>query len=194
VLASAAVEARLGTYLDLLEAWNARINLVGRGELAVLVRRHLMDSLAVLSLLPSGVGRIADLGAGAGFPGLPIAIATGIETHLVDRDQRKCAFLREARRQTGGPVQVHEADFMALSPLGADVVLSRATAQLPGLLDAAARHARKGGTMLFHKSRSQAAEIESARAAWGFALQECANPADPRGCIWRITALHRHHG
>jgi len=194
VLASAAAEIRLGTYLSLLEAWNSRINLVGRGELAVLARRHLMDSLAILPLLPSGADRIVDLGAGAGFPGLPLAISAGIETHLVDRDQRKCAFLREARRQTGAPARVHEADFMALPPLGADVVLSRATAQLPSLLDAAARHARKGGTMLFHKSRSQAAEIESARAGWRFVLQELANPADPRGCIWRITELHRHHG
>ncbi|MCC7284446.1 MAG: 16S rRNA (guanine(527)-N(7))-methyltransferase RsmG [Acetobacteraceae bacterium] len=193
MLASTAVEARLAAYLRLLETWNSRINLVGRGEGAGLIQRHLLDSLAVVPLLPASATRIVDLGAGGGFPGLVVAIATGIATHLIERDQRKCAFLREARRQTDAPVEVHQADFSTLPALAADVVLSRATARLPGLLDAAARHARKGGTMLFHKSEAQTAEIEAARAGWRFRVQDFANPADRRGRVWRITELRRHH-
>jgi 16S rRNA (guanine(527)-N(7))-methyltransferase RsmG len=194
MLASSDAEARLAIYIDVLATWNARINLVGRGDTAALVGRHLADSLAVLALLPAGARRIVDLGAGAGLPGLPVAIATGIETHLVDRDQRKCAFLREVGRRTGAQVVVHEADFAGLAPIGADIVLSRATAALPLLLDAAGRHARKGGTMLFHKSESQGDEIEAARARWRFAVQVLPNPADPRGRIWRISGLVHRNG
>jgi 16S rRNA (guanine527-N7)-methyltransferase len=194
MLASAEAEARLSGFIDFLLAWNERINLVGRGDEAVLKDRHLADSLSVLPLLPPDIRRIVDLGSGGGLPGLPVAIASGIETHLVDRDRRKCAFLREAGWRSGAPIVVHEADFLRLPPLRADVVLCRATATLPVLLDAASRHARKGGTMLFHKSESQAGEIEAARQGWQFTLQVLQNPTDTRGRLWWISDLARRDG
>jgi 16S rRNA (guanine527-N7)-methyltransferase len=194
MLASADAEAKLSAFAGLLLAWNARINLIGRGDEAVLSSRHVADSLAVLPLMPPGVRRIVDFGSGGGLPGLPVAIASGIETHLVDRDRRKCAFLREAGWRSGAPVVVHEADFMRLPPLKADLVLCRATAALPALLDAASRHARKGGTMLFHKSDSQAAEITAARQRWKFTLQILETSSDTRGRLWRLSDLARRDG
>jgi 16S rRNA (guanine527-N7)-methyltransferase len=193
MLVSAEAEGRISAYADLLLAWNARINLVGCGDRDGLTARHLADSLAVLPLLPAGARRIADLGSGGGLPGVPVAIASGIETHLVERDRRKCAFLREAAWRSRAPIVVHEADFMDLLPLGADVVLSRATASLPVLLDGASRHARKGGMMLFHKSESQAGEIGSAREGRRFTIQIFRNPADGRGRLWRISDLAGRH-
>lgn len=191
MLASPAVWARLEIYADVLTAWNARINLIGRTTEASLKCRHLLDSLAVLPLLPAGVRRLVDLGTGAGLPGLPVAIVSGVETHLVDRDRRKCAFLREAARLTSAPVVIHEGDFSTLPGLSADAVLSRATGTLAALLDGGWRHARKGGVMVFHKTHSQAAEIAAARKRWRFALQAFASPADARGRLWRICGLER---
>lgn len=194
MLASPDAWARLSIYADLLLEWNARINLIGRGETDGLLRRHLQDSLAVVPLLPAGAGSIVDLGSGAGLPGLAVAIATGLETHLVERDQRKCAFLREASRRTNTPVGIHCADFGDLSPLAADVVLSRATASLTALLDAGRRHARKGGVMVLHKSSAQEPEMTAARTAWMFTAQVFLNPVDPRGRLWRIAGIERIKG
>jgi 16S rRNA (guanine527-N7)-methyltransferase len=192
MLAAAAADGRLGIFLDLLLAWTQRINLIAPGDRRDAAARHVADSLAVLACVPAGTGRAIDLGAGGGLPGLPFAIASGIETHLVERDQRKAAFLREAVRVTAAPAIVHAADFLALPALRADLVLSRATAALPLLLDGGWRHGGKGAVMLLHKSSRQGDEIEAARARWRFDLQVLSNPAAVDGRLWRISGLARH--
>jgi 16S rRNA (guanine527-N7)-methyltransferase len=194
MLAAAAAEAKLRIFLELLLGWTQRINLIGRGDVGVAARRHIADSLGVLSAAPPGARRAVDLGSGGGLPGVPFAIVSGTETHLVERDQRKAAFLREAARVTQAAVVVHAADFMLLPPVGADVVLSRATAALPTLLDGGWRHGRKGAVMLFHKSDRQDGEIDAARQQWRFALQAlpCGGQAESR--IWRVSGLARHGG
>jgi 16S rRNA (guanine(527)-N(7))-methyltransferase RsmG len=189
ILASAGAVVRLGIFLDLLRSWNQRINLIARGDAAVLPERHVADSLSVVPLAPPGTARAVDLGSGGGLPGVPFAIASGIETHLIDRDQRKCAFLREAARVTGAPVVVHAADFVSAPRLGADLLLSRATAALPVLLDAGWRHGRKGVVMLLHKSSRQSEEIAAARARWRFDLQILSSPAADESRVWRISGL-----
>jgi 16S rRNA (guanine527-N7)-methyltransferase len=187
--ASADSLARLERYLALLSRWNARINLVGRGDTEAIRQRHIADCLQLVALMPCGAARAVDLGAGAGLPGLVVAIATGIDVHLVERDQRKAAFLRQAIGQVSVAATVHSADFLALPPLAADVVLSRATAPLASLLDAAHRHGRNGAVMLFHKSSSQGAEIDAAAQRFDFAIRRMPSRSDPRGEIWRVQGL-----
>ncbi len=187
--AAADTPARLERYVALLSRWSARINLVGRGDLEAIRQRHIADCLQLVPLMPAGAKRVVDLGAGAGLPGLVVAIATGAHVHLVERDQRKAAFLREAVGQLAAPATVHSADYQALVPLAADVVLSRATAPLVSLLDAARRHGRNGVVMLFHKSSNQGAEIDAARARFHFAIQRMPSRSDPRGEVWRVQGL-----
>ena len=96
----AATLERLGVYLRLLETWQPRINLVSRASLGDPWRRHMLDSTQLVPLLPEKASLIADIGSGAGFPGLVVAILTGRTVDLIDSDARKCAFLREAGRLT----------------------------------------------------------------------------------------------
>ena len=85
---------KLAAFEALIQRWNARSNLVARGDIAHLRERHTADSLA---LLPWVAGRLADVGAGAGLPGIPLAIARpGVPVVLIERSMRKCAFLRHA--------------------------------------------------------------------------------------------------
>ena len=85
---------KLAAFEALIQRWNARSNLVARGDIAHLRERHTADSLA---LLPWVAGRLADVGAGAGLPGIPLAIARpGVPVVLIERSTRKCAFLRHA--------------------------------------------------------------------------------------------------
>lgn len=188
-LAAGDARMRLDRYVEVLGRWNARINLVGRGDMDAIRQRHIADCLQLSALIPAGATRDVDLGAGAGLPGLVVAIATGAHVHLIERDRRKAAFLREVIGQTGAAATVHGADFLALPPLGADVVLSRATAPLTALLDAAHRHGRNGAVMLFHKSSNQAAEIDAAAQRFVFAIQRLPSRSDARGEIWRVQGL-----
>jgi 16S rRNA (guanine(527)-N(7))-methyltransferase RsmG len=86
-------------YLALLRRWNARINLVSAGDIERLEGRHLADSLALVKLIPPGTRSLVDLGTGAGFPGLPIAIARpDLHVTLLDAKTKAIAFLKTVRR------------------------------------------------------------------------------------------------
>lgn len=188
-LGSGEAVAGLDRYVEVLGRWNARINLVGRGDMEAMRQRHIADCLQLVALMPAWAARVVDLGAGAGLPGLVVGIATGAHVDLVERDQRKAAFLREAIGHVSVAATVHNADFLALLPFAADVVLSRATASLGALLDAAHRHGRNGAVMLFHKSSNQAGEIDAAAQRFDFAIQRIPSRSDARGEIWRVQGL-----
>ena len=98
---------RLQAYLDLLARWQQRINLVGASTLADPWRRHVLDSAQLWRWWPDRARVLADLGSGAGLPGLVLAVLGAPVTHLVESDRRKAAFLREAARATGALVTVH---------------------------------------------------------------------------------------
>lgn len=131
--------ARFDIYVDLLRRWQGVKNLVGPATLADVWTRHVADSHQLVVL--GGEAQVwADLGSGAGFPGLVVAIALrerpGARVHLVESNNRKAAFLREAARETGAPVTVHANRIEDVLPaLGrVDVLTARALAPLPQLL------------------------------------------------------------
>src|ERR1700761_5108302 len=96
---------RLANFVGLLARWNRRINLVSEASEAEIWRRHVEDSLQLMPLL-GGARTAIDLGSGAGFPGLVLAIATGIPFRLFEADRRKAAFLTEAARPPAAPASV----------------------------------------------------------------------------------------
>ena len=181
-------EDRLRAYAALLATWTRRISLVSTQDQAQIWTRHVQDSLRLLPLIPPGTTRAIDLGSGAGLPGLVLAIATGIAFDLVESDRRKAAFLTEAARITGAPVQVHAARIEACSIPPAPLVTARALAPLPALLALAAPLLAPGGTALFPKGARAEAEINAARAGWSFTLARH-GPAD--GPILAITGPRR---
>ncbi len=135
--------------------------------------------------------RAIDLGSGAGFPGLVLAIATGVPFDLVEADQRKAAFLREAARQTGAPVRVHAVRIEAAAIAPAPLVTARALAPLPKLLALAAPLLAPGGTCLFLKGANVQAELTEAAAQWHMRVETIPSRTEPGACILRITDLSR---
>src|SRR3712207_921013 len=130
----------LRAYVDLLSQWNRRINLVSARSAEDLWRRHIVDCLQLLPLLPPEPEPILDLGSGAGLPGLLLAAATGRETHLVEADKRKAAFLAHASGRLGlANVTVHAGRIERARVPEARVLTARALAPLPTLL----RHAQR---------------------------------------------------
>jgi len=189
---------RLDIYARLLTKWNRAVNLVGPDSLPDLWRRHVLDSAQLLPQLPQApagrVRRVADLGSGAGFPGLVLAILGAGEIHLVESDGRKAQFLREVSRETAAGAQVHQARIEDLSPLCADCVTARALAPLDRLLDYAARHLAPGGVALFLKGRGAAEELTQAAARWSMAVTRHPSRSDPGGTILRIGELTARSG
>lgn len=183
--------ARLDAFAALLLRWNSRINLVSRGDEADISSRHIDDSLQLLNLIPSGTQRAIDLGSGAGFPGLVLAIATRIPFDLVESDQRKCAFLREAARATQAPAKVHATRIEAANLEPATLITARALAPLKTLLGLAAPLLAKGGVCIFPKGESADREIEEASAAWTMRIERIISRTDRSGVILRISEVTR---
>lgn len=173
--------ARLTTLVERLATWTRRINLVGPATVPEAWVRHVLDSAALFPMLPTSARRLADLGSGAGFPGLVLAILGAPDVHLVESDQRKAAFLREAARVTDTPVTIHVRRIEALDPLGADVVTARALAPLPELLPLVTRHLAPDGIAVLPKGRTADDELTACADQWIMRLDRrpAAPSADP---------------
>jgi 16S rRNA (guanine527-N7)-methyltransferase len=185
--------AWLEIYAALLVKWQARINLVGPATLPDLWRRHFLDSAQLLPLLPRDGGVLVDLGSGAGFPGLVLALMTGWKVHLIDSDQRKCAFLRQVALETAilSRVTVHAARFDAVAPFRADVVTARACAPLDALLGHALPFVAESGRCLFLKGGRVEEELTAAEANWNMQVTRRPSASDPAGTILIVDHLQR---
>jgi len=180
--------ARLQLYADLLCKWQKAINLVSNASLGDLWRRHIWDSAQLLPHIPAGTRSLLDLGSGAGFPGLVLAIM-GVEgVVLVESDKRKCAFLREAARVAGAAVVIHDR---RIEDLGdeippADVITARAVASLPLLLERIKLYMVPNTVCLFHKGKNVDAELAEIRQSWAGDIEKIPSVTDAGGVIIRM--------
>jgi len=184
---------RLETYAGLLVKWQAKINLVGPATLPDLWRRHFLDSAQLLPLLSAATGTLADLGSGAGFPGLVLAIMTDWRVHLLDSDQRKCAFLRQVALDCGvlDRVTIHARRIEQVTGITADVVTARACAPLDELLDLAEPFIGEKGTGLFLKGAQAEEELTQAQRRWTMRLDRRDSISDPAGKLLIVSQLKR---
>jgi 16S rRNA (guanine527-N7)-methyltransferase len=185
--------------LDLLVAelrrWQRVKNLVGPATLERVWARHVADSLQLLDCAPAA--RVwLDLGSGAGFPGLVLAIAApertpGAVVHLIESNSRKCAFLRHAARLTGAGAVVHEGriedEVGRLS--GVDIVTARAVAPLTQLLAWSQPVLKTGAIGLFPKGREVEAELTVAAKSWTYGADLLPSRTDSDGRIVRVRSL-----
>jgi 16S rRNA (guanine527-N7)-methyltransferase len=187
---------RLSRYADRLAHWQKTTNLVAASTLPGLWGRHFADSGQLLTLAKDA--RLwLDLGSGAGFPGLVVAILSAgrpdFRMHLVESNRKKCAFLAEVARATAAPVEIHAMRIEDLAEsahrLEPDVVSARALAPLPRLFELARPFFGPDTRGLFLKGREAEAEIAEARRGWDFAarLHPSLTAADSH--IVEVTAL-----
>jgi 16S rRNA (guanine527-N7)-methyltransferase len=186
---------RLETYASLLLQWQARINLIGPSTRDDIWTRHIADALQLLPLLPQGIRRLADLGSGAGIPGLILAIARPLEAHLFESNLKKAAFLREAARRTGARAQIHglrieQAQALA-ETIKAEAVTARALAPLPRLLDYAAPFLEGGAIGYFHKGQDVDVELTDATKSWKMQFETYPSLTDSRGVILVVKEAQR---
>jgi 16S rRNA (guanine527-N7)-methyltransferase len=159
-------------YLALLLRWNAAYNLTAIRDPREMVAKHLLDSLAMhgaTAPLAAAGGRLADLGTGAGFPGIPLAIAQpGLQVALVESSGKKARFLREAIRNLGlGNATAVESRIEAYdAPAAFDAITARALATLPLILALGGHLLKPGGVLLAMKGVVPADEIAALPPGW----------------------------
>ena len=188
---------RLDRFVALVLQWQSRVNLIAPSTQVNLWTRHVADSLQLRPLAPQA--RIwADLGSGAGFPGIPIACAladiAGGRVHLVESNTKKAAFLREAVRAADAPALVHCTrieNFVQKPPEPIEAVTARALAPLGGLLAAAYPLLKKGAVGLFPKGQGLDVELTAAAKCWKIQATLVPSRTDPKGRIVVVSGLER---
>jgi 16S rRNA (guanine527-N7)-methyltransferase len=192
---SAGTAALLRGHLDQLSRWNGTVNLVAKSTLADAWERHTRDSAQLVPLAPPQPAHWVDLGSGAGFPGLVVAIILAelspeTRVTLIESDRRKAAFLRETARLLGLATAVVAERIESAAPQAADVVSARALAPVDRLVPLAARHLAPGGMALFLKGARVDSELATAAAAWSFAVERFPSQTDPSAEILRLKGLN----
>lgn len=190
-------EARLRQYQALLLKWQEKINLISPGTMKDSWARHFQDSLQILPLVPDGPARLYDLGSGAGFPGLVLAIARpDLAVTLIESDAKKCAFLQAVSRETGVKVTIDncriEQAVQKLPP--PDFVSARALAALSQLFTYIGPWAQTKPelTMLFPKGANWRDEIAGAvDEGWAFDVVETISLTDRQARILTLTNLRK---
>lgn len=188
---------RLEVYAALLTEWQTRHNLVSSKTIPELWQRHFADSAQLLALAPTAKTWL-DLGTGAGFPGLVVAILAAnqgtLRMHLVESTAKKCAFLAHVAQMTDTSVDIHcnRIEELARSEsIEPDVVSARALAPMPRLLELAAPFFRSGTRGLFLKGRDAEREIEAARAHWHFTCRLHPSLTSNDSSIIEVTELSK---
>jgi 16S rRNA (guanine527-N7)-methyltransferase len=181
-------EQRLDRFVAVLLQWQRTTNLIAPSTVREIWTRHIADSLQLLPLVPDA-RRYVDLGSGGGFPGLVIACALAgtadSSIELVESNQKKAAFLREAARATGTAAIVNAKRIEDFVPGAqrADVVTARALAPLDTLLRLAHPLLQQGATGLFLKGQDVASEIQDATRYWEIEADLVQSRTNPDGRI-----------
>lgn len=185
--------ARLKAYVDVLTDWNARHNLVSAKSLDDVWRRHVWDSAQLMKYMPAYTKTVADLGSGAGFPGLVLAelLRGRAEVVLYEATRKKADFLQAAAKRMGLNVGIRNVRIEAGRHSPVDVVTARALAPLDKLLGYAQQMAAKHTVCLLLKGQSLAAELTEAHKSWRMKVLQHPSETDPSGVILEVREL-RH--
>jgi 16S rRNA (guanine527-N7)-methyltransferase len=187
--------ARLTEYGGILRYWQKSVNLVGRVTLTDIWRRHMLDSAQLIPHIPESAREIVDMGSGAGFPGLVLAIMLDRPVHLIEATGKKAAFLREAARVTDAPVTVHNCRIEALSAWPVDLITARALAPMEKLLEYAepfpGPNSSGSPVCLFLKGAKAEQELTEAHKSWKMTVDRFPSITDPEGSVLRIQDLKR---
>lgn len=183
---------RLKLYHDLLLKWQKKINLISNDTISYTWNRHFLDSLQLAKYIDDKEKIIVDLGAGAGFPSMVLAIMGYNNIHLIESDSRKVAFLREVARVTESKVFIHNCrieDNPITSEI--DIFISRACASLDKLLHLSQKRISRGTICLFHKGKNYSIENEDALKNWQYDLVVNPSIVDSQSVILKLSNIRK---
>lgn len=176
-------------YAQLLEKWQKKINLVSASTLPTLWSRHFYDSFQLKRLFEGKNPKILDIGSGAGFPGLLLSMLDIGEFHMVESNNKKCAFMRQVIREANCNAVVHHERAENLAPFHVDYIISRACASLDKLFNLGRNFIHNETICLFLKGRVAEQEIVEARANWQFEVEKFTSATEESGVILKLSHI-----
>ncbi|MEQ1789048.1 MAG: 16S rRNA (guanine(527)-N(7))-methyltransferase RsmG [Rickettsiales bacterium] len=187
---------RLNIYHNLLLKWQPAINLVGKDTISDAWSRHFLDSLQLTKHIDDKQKIITDLGSGAGFPGMILAIFDYQNIHLIESDARKIAFLREVARVTETKISIHHCRIENNPIDNVDIFVSRACAPLDKLLQLISesnsiKRVSRETICLFHKGKNYSIENENALLNWQYDLSVTPSIVDSQSVILRLANIRK---
>lgn len=179
----------LEDFINLLLKWNKSINLVSKSHSTPndIWERHILDSIQLKTYIPKDTKVITDFGSGGGFPGMILALMGDWDVHLVESDQRKCAFLLEASRVLSRKVMIHNDRIEDISPWESDVLTARALAPLDKLLELTSKFHATSQLCLFLKGQNVVEEINNTSTSWDLNYEIYPSLTSEDGRILRIS-------
>jgi len=187
---------RLQLYADLLEKWNPKINLVSKSTLPEKWQRHFLDSAQVWPHISTETRKLVDIGSGAGFAGLVLAIIAmekrpELSIILIESDSRKCAFMRNTAREVGLDIEIQTIRIETAKIMDADLLTARALASIQQLLAYSENILSPTGSCLFLKGEACAIEVAEAKESWNFTATETNSLTHPTGKLLKLTGISR---
>ncbi len=178
-------------YAALLKEWNAKFNLVADSTLPQIWRRHFLDSAQLIKYAPKDARTFADLGSGAGFPGIVLSLLGAPKMYLIESTGKKAEFLRTVVSALDINAEVMQVRIEDLKNFGVDVVTARALKPLPELLALAKPLMRKTSMALFLKGQHLDVELTESTKYWRFENETFPSLSDPSGRILAVRGLER---
>ena len=183
-------------YETLLSKWNEKINLVSKNTLVDIWERHFLDSGQIIKHVDASGKRWVDVGSGAGFPGLVVALLlrdrkVDCDLVLVEKHPKKVFFLKEVIRKLNLSVEVVNDNIYTLEPLNADILTARAFSELNNLMEIAFRHRKKEGICLFLKGENYRFELDKTLNYWFFDYDIVDSLSSSSGKIIRVKKIFK---
>ena len=187
--------SRLRIYVDILQRWQSKVNLIAPSTASQIWGRHVLDSGQMRFVVPEWETRSwIDLGSGAGFPGMVMAIMRPQDApplRLVESNRKKALFLRDVSRETSANVEILNCRIEDLTGETADIVSARACAGLPKLLSWAVPLLNPGGQCVFHKGQYVDDELTEAHKYWRMNVTKNASLTHQHGTLLLIGEIER---
>ena len=183
-------------YETLLSKWNKKINLVSKNSLVDIWERHFIDSGQIINHVDASGKRWVDVGAGAGFPGVVVALLLkdrkiDCDVILVEKNTKKVFFLLEVIRKLDLNVKVVNKNISSIEPLNADILTARAFSELKELIDVSHRHRKEEGVCLFLKGENYRSEIDKTLNYWFFDYDVVDSLTNSYGKIIRVKKIFK---
>lgn len=194
---NSALSSKLNKYQELLMKWSKVINLVAPSTLSDAKNRHFIDSTQIIPLIPDNAKTLFDIGSGAGFPGMIIAIeCPNLSVHLIESDTKKCSFLSTISRETDTPVIIHNRRIEAVDNLNGvlpDVITARALASLSELLVLTKQwwDSHPQLTLIFPKGAKANEEVIEAQKNYSFHVESIPSQTDKMAQILVLTNVQK---
>jgi len=182
---------RLSTYHDLLLKWQSKINLISNDTIEDCWNRHFLDSAQLINQIPDSADNILDIGSGAGFPGMVLAIISNKKCHLIESDTKKATFLKEVARLTNTNVTIYNERVENISIPQMPLITARALANLNQLLNWSEKFVSHETISLFPKGKNYSTELEDAKIEWAFDSEILPSVTDTNGVIVKLSHIKR---